>query len=37
MDPALSGIRIDGEGRAASVGDADGDGRPDLFVTQHGA
>jgi len=36
LDPALSGIRIDGEGRAASVGDADGDGRPDLFVTQHG-
>ena len=36
LDPVQSGIRIDGEGRAACVGDADGDGRPDLFVAQHG-
>ena len=31
-----SGIRIPGEGRAASVADIDSDGRPDLLVTQHG-
>lgn len=33
----LAGLRIHGEQRAAAVADFDGDGRPDLAVTQNGA
>ena len=32
-----SGLLVHGEGRAAAVADFDGDGRPDLVVTQNGA
>lgn len=32
-----SGIAVDGEQRGAAVADYDGDGRPDLVVTQNGA
>ncbi|MBX3733689.1 MAG: VCBS repeat-containing protein [Verrucomicrobiae bacterium] len=35
--PSASGIRIWGEGRGAATADFDGDGRPDLVVTQNGA
>jgi hypothetical protein len=37
MDGSLSGIKVYGEQRGSAVGDYDGDGRPDLAVTQNGA
>ena len=37
MSGAQSGIAVDGEQRGSAVGDFDGDGRPDLVVTQNGA
>jgi hypothetical protein len=36
LSPEVSGIRMEGEGRAATVADVDQDGRPDLIVTQRG-
>ncbi len=36
LDPAASGVRIDGEGRGAATADYDGDGRPDLAVAESG-
>jgi hypothetical protein len=35
VDPAESGVRIPGEGRAAAMADFNADGRPDVVVTQH--
>ena len=35
LSPAESGLRIPGEQRGAAAGDADGDGRTDLFVGVH--
>jgi hypothetical protein len=37
VDASVSGIRVYGEQRGSAVGDYDGDGRPDLVVTQNGA
>lgn len=37
VDGSLSGIKVYGEQRGSAVGDYDGDGRPDLVVTQNGA
>jgi hypothetical protein len=37
MDGSESGVKIYGEQRGAAVCDFDGDGRPDLAVTQNGA
>lgn len=37
LSPETSGIRMEGEGRAATVADLDQDGRPDLVVTQRGS
>jgi hypothetical protein len=37
MDGSRSGIRIYGEQRGAATGDFDGDGRPDLVVSQNAA
>jgi len=37
LSPDVSGIRMEGEGRAATVADIDQDGRPDLVVTQRGS
>jgi hypothetical protein len=37
LSPETSGIRVEGEGRAATVADIDQDGRPDLVVTQRGS
>jgi hypothetical protein len=38
LDPKVSGVRVEGEGRAVAVADPDGDGRPDVFMTtQDGA
>ncbi|MHB1310309.1 MAG: VCBS repeat-containing protein, partial [Limisphaerales bacterium] len=37
VPPARSGLQIHGEQRGAAVADFDGDGRPDLVVTQNGA
>ena len=37
MAGARSGIEVDGEQRGSAVADFDGDGRPDLVVTQNGA
>jgi enediyne biosynthesis protein E4 len=37
LSPETSGIRMEGEGRAATVADIDQDGRPDLVVTQRGS
>jgi hypothetical protein len=36
LSPEASGIRMEGEGRAAAVADIDQDGRSDLVVTQRG-
>jgi len=36
-DGSVSGIKVYGEQRGSAVGDYDGDGRPDLAVTQNGA
>jgi hypothetical protein len=37
LEARASGIRVYGEQRGSAVGDFDGDGRPDLVVTQNGA
>lgn len=37
LEASASGIRVYGEQRGSAVGDFDGDGRPDLIVTQNGA
>jgi hypothetical protein len=37
LDGSVSGIEVYGEQRGAAVGDYDGDGRPDLAVSQNGA
>ncbi|MBN9690155.1 MAG: VCBS repeat-containing protein [Verrucomicrobia bacterium] len=34
---AISGVRVEGEGRGSAVADFDADGRVDLAVAQHGA
>ena len=37
MPASASGLAVDGDARGSAVGDYDGDGRPDLIVTQNGA